>query len=382
MDFEHKYYKYKAKYSKLRMLGSHKGGKPKETLTDFTKSKLNTKLYDNFNQVGINALTIVEGKTHYEVGKQLGKSQSKRSVPKFGKIKKELYDKQYAIYEKYYPEYLDTIKGMADKLKIDVDKFTYSLISYEEPVNGCSILSYNNLIGRNYDWMCDSIRTVELIRADIKGFNKFVTIREGGFPDDKNGMYSKNYIHPISFCVDFINDKFLYCGMLWMNFSGKVESGISVFDYMRKMIETCDDVDDVIKFAKITPCGTPKFIYVADAKGNNIVIEHYSGLNYFIRKPSHGLLAQTNHIINKPFIEYDNEKRRPESKGRLEIIENKCTKFKPENLFDIKTILDSINVFAIQKNKASTTYQLLMDLPNKKIYFFTKYKLYQLHELL
>jgi len=150
------------------------------------------------------------------------------------------------------------------------------------------------------------------------------------------------------------------------------------------MAETCNNISDVKKFAKITPCGTPKFIFVADATGNKIVIEHYSGFNYSIQKPHNNLIIHTNHILEKNYIKYDKQKRRVESEKRYSIIKNKCDGSSPSNLLDIKTILDSKGVFSHQagaKNNPNTIYQLLMDLKHEQIYFFTKYKIYQLHEL-
>ena len=358
-------------------------------ISDFSVSTMNTSTYNNFDQVGINSLVKIKCNSHYDLGKQLGKLHNKKTIPKFGKID-NMYEIQYGIYKKYYPEYLECIRGMADQLDLDVDKFTNLFITFNEPVGSCSVISYKNLIGRNYDWLGDAVRTLELFSVSIKGYNQIVAIREGGFPDaisneyigenkKSPNVYHKNYVHPISFCVDFVNNKYLYIGMLWMNFSGKIENGLLVFDFMRKIAETCNDVNDVIKFLKIVPCGTPKFMFVADALGKQIVIEHFSGFNYHILKPSNHLLIHTNHIIYEPYIKYDNKKRRKESIERYNIIETKCEKLKPTNLLDMKVIID--NVFAEYKGKPKTIYQLLLDLPNGKIYYITKHKCYLLNEL-
>ena len=71
---------------------------------------------------------------------------------------------------------------MADQLDLDVDKFTNLLITNNEQVSSCSVISYKNLIGRNYDWMRDAIRTLELFSASVNGYNQIIAIREGGFP--------------------------------------------------------------------------------------------------------------------------------------------------------------------------------------------------------
>jgi predicted choloylglycine hydrolase len=350
-------------------------------LTDFPNDILNSPSYTNYDMVGLNSLVQIKAKSHYDLGLQISKIHKHKSVPKFSKINKIVYEQQYKIYKRYYPEYLEVIEGIADGLKVNIDKLTNCFISMNEPISGCSIINCNGLVGRNYDWYSDAIRTIELFAIDVKNYNKIIAIREGGFPDDKKKhTYVRNEIHPISGCVDFINNKFLYVGILFMHYTGKIYEGLFVLDFIHKMAETCNNILDVMKFLKKTPCNTPKFIFVSDRKGNSVIIEHYTGFNYYVREPVNNILIQTNHILNPTHIKYDKKKFRKESKNRYKYMEDKC-KNKALDYLDVKTILDSKEVFAIYNKKPSTIYQIIMNLSKKKIYLFTKYKVYQLQEL-
>lgn len=402
IDYLHKYKKYKIKYLKLYQkmrLGQNKnliGGSKNMYETDFPKTNMNTPTYNNFNHVGCNALTILKSNSHYNLGRLIGKVQNKRSKPKISKSiehDRDRYTKQYALYQKYYPELLESFRGLAEKIELNTERYIYSNIVTTPPHSGCSVVSYNNLIGRNYDWERDSIRAEELFQVEVEGFNKFVAINNPYMPDGhdneyvidgknekRNNVFVKNYVTNIGDGVDFINDKFLYIGLLWMNYSGEKKDGLMIIHFMRKMAETCGNVHDVEEFLKIIPCETPKFIFVADTEGNQIVIEHYTGLNYVIVRPTDGLLIHTNHILDEEHIKYDNKKHMKESIKRYNIIRDKCLEFKPTNLLEIKTVMD--NVFGEYKNRPSTIHQLFMNLPEKKVYYLTKYKIYNLHELL
>jgi predicted choloylglycine hydrolase len=315
--------------------------------------------------------------SHYEIGKQIAKL--KRTIPKLKSINKEKYKKQLQIYQHHYPEFLDEIKGIADSLKLDLDKYTYSKICLVTSIFGCSIFHYDGMIGRNYDFFVNSTDYVEFIKVKPKKFNSYICVSDGDcevFPKkkDKYGLtvIGKQYYEPVN-GDDYINDKNLYIGLL-NNPNKKVFNGLFSLDFMRRIAETCGSVKDVLNFIKVTPCMNSQFFFCADGYGNKITIEHFSGLDYKVFT-SKNLLIHTNHVLD-PKHKMKITKNVKESTNRYNIIKNMCMTNKPKNLLDIKNILD--NISCTMKGFNCTIYQLLIDIENKEYYMVWKGKVIKL----
>lgn len=314
--------------------------------------------------------------THYEIGKQICKKFDKYK-PKLKTIKKNYYEKQLLIYKKYYPELLDEIRGIADGLKLDLDKLTYNYLVDTSNFQNCSIFSYNGMIGRNYDWFVNSVDEVEVAYVKPKHFNSFVCVSDGNNEILKKKVdgitqMGKKFYSPLCGC-DYINNKFLYIGLLF-NYSKTKSSGLNILDFMRKISETCSNIKDVLKFIKVVPCAVSKFMFVSDSSGNTITIEHFSGLDYKVFSGKN--MIHTNHILDSKHIKLDNKKARKESISRYDTIKNTCKKIKPKSLLDIKVVLDE--VFAMWKGRPATIWQLLINLEKKQVYFLWKHKIYRL----
>jgi len=316
----------------------------------------------------------------YDNGKKYVKIFKHKNKPKLIKKNKKIYEKQLEVYNKFYPKILYEISGIADALGMDTEKLIQFMITPFK-IDGCSIFSYNGLIGRNYDWLTNSIDTIEIFRVKTPNLYSFLCINDGtsvkSTKKDKDGFYIiEQYIDTI--CGDdYINEKFLYIGILF-SYVKKNTIGLTCLHFMRRIAELCKNIDEVLKYMKEVPCATPKFYFVSDKSGKSIVIEHFGGTDYRVLHSSSCLLIHTNHVLDKQYIKYDNKKTRKESIERYNTIKTLCRKNKPKTLIEIKTILDDDKVFAMYKGREATVYQLLMDMRNKKIYFCWKHKIYKL----
>lgn len=324
--------------------------------------------------------------SHYEIGKQIGKTIKKEKINKI-KINKNNYKTQLKIYSKFYPKFLEEIKGICDTTKINVDTLTYNTINSVDK-SGCSVVYYDGMICRNYDWFINSIDLIELYSVKIPNYNNFICINDGVnvYPTkkDKNGFFiiDHQYIEPIS-GVDYINNKLLYIGVLFNNFTNKhIKNGLNPLHWMRCAIETCNNVDDVVKFVKVVPNSVPKFFFVADKNKNTIIIEHFGNLDHSIIYPKNNLLIHTNHILTNKYIRYDNKKTRTESVIRYNTIKKLIKIKKPLTLQTLLDIMNSNLIFQRYKNHPKTIYQLMINLKKKKLYYLWKGKKYDLYKYL
>jgi predicted choloylglycine hydrolase len=330
----------------------------------------------------------VSGDTHYSIGIKIANiyNKEKRKKPTLKKITngkaKKIYDEMFNLYTTYYPEYIEELKGLADGLKINRERLIYTYLTIGEGKHCCSIVGYNGMIGRNYDWYVNCAKFMRLYNVSITGYNKFICIDDGGFPDGKNETYIYKYSQPI-IGVDFFNDKFLYIGLLWMYFSEKTEmNGIFALDFMRKVAETCNNIDDVINLIKKIPIRNPKVFFIGDKTGRYIQIENYRIHEFKIFKPQNDLLIHTNNILNPKFRKYDDKWYSKESKRRYRAVVEGIYKIKPKTLMNMKTVMDDERIFSFYKGKPETIYQLFMNLKNREIFFMTKYRVSKISDLL
>jgi len=271
------------------------------------------------------------------------------------------------------------MKGLAKILKINQDKLIYNNICPDySGIFGCSIFSYKGLIGRNYDWFANAIGNVSFGYVAPKGFYKFFYVNDGDaevIKKDKNGIYllKKSTINYIG-GGDYINEKYLYIGLLYNPYKPlKMQFGLTSYDIMRKIAETCKNIKEVIETFKKIPCTHSQFFFISDPT-KSIVIEHFGGYDYKIFKSTNDLLIHTNHILSKKYSKY-NKKIQDESKKRYEIIKNACLEIKPKTLVDVKVILDK--VFDFYKGKPHTIWQFLMNLERKEVYLLWKHQIYK-----
>lgn len=117
--------------------------------------------------------------THYEIGRQFGKLY-KTNKHKFSS--NPVSTKQLNIYKKFYPEILEELTGIADEMNIDkklvINDHISSII---KPKNACSIFSYNNLVGRNYDWANEAKKISHVCLIQPTNFNSYISISDGGY---------------------------------------------------------------------------------------------------------------------------------------------------------------------------------------------------------
>jgi isopenicillin-N N-acyltransferase-like protein len=230
----------------------------------------------------------------FEIGKQQGRFYRKNGISFDNVRDDDVLNKQLRIYKKYYPDFLERCRGVAEVMKCPEDHVLDCFLVWNTQVEnsrkkGCTIFGIKSkkgvFVGRNYDWIPTAEKFFGVYRMMIPGKNPFV-----GVSDMDVGPKSN---HPYFFDPDdAINDKGLYIGLTYA-YDDNWNYGISPTQMITLISETCSSVGDALSMFKKVPLSFPKNFFIADKKGDMAVVEHTSK-RYKVVYPKDNILIQTN----------------------------------------------------------------------------------------
>lgn len=312
-------------------------------------------------------------------------------------IDNEIFDKQYAIYQKYYPEMIEEIKGIAHGGGFDEKQSLWYFMgcSYikgkkdgknqyhrtaDPPLSktvhskGCSIFSLETkkgtYLGRNYDWTQKMEDYVTVFTQETPKNPKrypFVAVTDMGceepFIDPRYHTYSG---------ADFINNKLLFIGYTFF-FCDLWNFGLHPTDFMKLVAETCQTLEEVVELVNKVPVLIPKNFFVMERTGRCLCIEH-STRDFKILYPQNGMLVQTNHAIHPELAKVDEVLKvvpGHDTFVRLEEIYMQLRDYQYHKNFDftcIKSIMRDPSSFVFpQQEYNKTIWTLEMCYPEKRI---------------
>lgn len=320
-------------------------------------------------------MQIFEGNS-FEIGKQLGKIYKKNGM-KLDKVKvdKTILQNQIKIYEEYYPEKLEELRGINEILKIDNDKLFYFFICSELDwykrnyiPKSCSIFGVKNktnlFVGRAYDWLKSTEKEFKYYKMKLQ--SKYTYI---GLTDMSVVSYKPKKEFLFYNPDDAINEKGLYIGLTF-SLIENWNYGLSNTDLISLIAERCSNVEEAIKFIKKVPLCVPKFFFIADKYGNMAVIESDSK-NKVVRKSKNSLI-QTNHNISSELKKEDKmliKYPKNTTKIRYQAIEEYIQQKENIQLKDLNLILEKLPVCQ-SKFGIYTIWTLILDM-KKQRYFLT-----------
>lgn len=206
--------------------------------------------------------------SHYQAGFKWGQLLRKKGIiikgsPTFG-ITEEM--KQFTkdckpVYEKYYPEVTEEIKGIADGQESSFDLLSTILFSIYcfKPVNKCTCFAFNTkdktIFGRNSDFL------VSLKKLYMNCLYKL------------DGVYAFNgnttaYVE----MEDGVNEYGLAVGLTFM-YPHLRKNGLNAGMLVRFLLEKCKTVQEAIKELKRLPIASAQTITLADKTGKIAVVE-------------------------------------------------------------------------------------------------------------
>jgi len=244
--------------------------------------------------------------SHFEIGRQVGEQYRK-----WGKKElyipihaKQLLSTQIKLYENYYPNYIDYLRGVAKGCLLDEQGALLSFLTgFLHPpkatINRCSSLVIRNhqgiYIGRNYDYFESSEKASALInyRHTNDSAFSFIGITDMAASRPYIRMPSGDYVIMID---DAWNDKGLYISLNGAP-GNSAYTGICITHSVQLIAESCSSVDEAINAVEKTPLNRPVIFTLADKKGNMAVVEKPLSEKMRIRR-SEKFVVATNHYID------------------------------------------------------------------------------------
>lgn len=255
----------------------------------------------------------LRGKNSLEIGKQLGKIYKKNGFSvDWVNIKRDVYIQQLKIYRKHFPDFLEELEGVAITGGYDQDKLNYSFIGnsvawlMSKPRyvrTACSVFGFkkdrNVFVGRNYDWLPATEKAFKIYKTYNDRAYRYLTVSDMNIYKERTAIKDQVYLP-----IDCINEKGLFIG-LTASINNDWAFGLSSMHIIKLIAENCKNVQEAVKVFNKVPLNCAKNFFIADAKGNMAIIEHFSGLNMKVITPKEDILIKTNHYIDPEFATRD-----------------------------------------------------------------------------
>ena len=304
--------------------------------------------------------------SHYDCGFHWGSLLQKNNViiakqDTFivSKKRKEFTKKSVPIYQKYYPEILEEIKGIAKGQGTsyqDMLAFLLSMYCFEFN-NKCTCIAYsdqkNIFLGRNSDF---------LVQIEKLYMNCLYSLDHGyAFNGNTTAFVEME---------DGVNEFGLAIGLTFV-YSLDIAPGFNGGMLVRYLLEKCKTVFQAIKVLQTIPIASSQTITLADASGEIAVVECNSKDISIIYPDKKGYVVTTNHFNSINMSKYtDYQIDNWHSLERYHVALNALN----NNNISKETILDILSGkygFMCQydrKTGADTVWSVGYDLSNKKIY--------------
>ena len=210
--------------------------------------------------------------------------------------RKEFAIKCLPVYEKYYPEILDEIKGIADGQQTSYeDMLTFLLSMYcFEFYNKCTCIAISDinqiLLARNSDFLVELEKLYMNCLYDLDGCYSF------------NGNTTA-FIE----MEDGVNEYGLAVGMTFI-YPQNIMPGINAGMLVRYILEKFQTLQEAIQFIKIVPIASNQTITIADALGNIAVVECNSqNVEIIYPLENENFVVTTNHFYSLVMKKYNKD---------------------------------------------------------------------------
>lgn len=307
--------------------------------------------------------------SHYEAGFHYGnllyrngKIIKNNHTFKITKERKKFAQKCLPIYEKYYPEILDEIKGLAAGQKSsfeDFYTFLFSMYCFEFN-NHCTCLAFaddNTIIfGRNSDFL------VSLEKLYMNCLYKLAYVY--AFNGNTTAFIEME---------DGINEYGLAVGLTFV-YPTFIKPGINAGMLVRYLLEKCKTTDEAIEAIKKIPIASQQTLTIADCKGNIAVVECNCETVEVIKPNKDGnFVATTNEFTSEKMKQYNNyHVDNWKAEERFLVAYHTLKENKEDySLTLAQDILSGKYGFMCQydrKLNADTVWSVIYDIENKSIY--------------
>ncbi len=308
-------------------------------------------------------------KSHYEAGFHYGKLLYEHGkiichqpTFKITEERKKFAESCLPIYEKYYPEILEEIKGLAmGQHRSYEDFYTFLLSMYCFEFNPhCTCIAmkdpYHILFGRNSDFLVslEKLSMNVLYKLDhVYAFNGHTT----AFIEMEDG----------------INEYGLAVGLTFV-YPTIIKAGLNAGMLVRYLLEKCQSTKEALSLLKKIPIASQQTLTIADRSGDIVVVECNSEkVEIMTPDDENDFVVATNRFhldIMKPFNHDEVDDWRAEE--RYLVASHTLEAYKDHFSLDLmKDILAGKYGFMCQydRNKnADTIWSVIYDIKNSRIY--------------
>lgn len=231
---------------------------------------------------------------HYEIGFRFGTSLAKHNQYLLSHVpfpvtqeRKDFARSCIPVYQEYFPEILEEIRGLAEGQLCEPDMLQAVLFSMYAmpPACSCSCFAISDeghvLLGRNSDFLTEleKLNTNVIYRFSNNSYN--FTGNTTAFVEMEDG----------------VNEYGLVVGLTSI-YPITIKPGFSAGLLLRFFLEKCRSTEDVICRIRQLPIASAQTITVADAKGNIAVIECNSERTEVIRPSGKQVFVCATNIFN------------------------------------------------------------------------------------
>lgn len=236
--------------------------------------------------------------THKEIGKQLARKLDAKKfympAPAFF-TEKEVAEAM-EVYDKYCPGLREELEGFAEEAKLEIKDIASTWMTYLVPrCSGLAILGSkmedgHTRLARNYEF---SIDDEDLTVCQMQAEGKYTHI--GG---TAVGFGRTEGINECGLAVSMSS-----CGLPVSNIEGmKVPKikGLQFWAVIRSILDNCKNVEEALKLALEMPIAYNINLYLADDKGNAVLLETIDGHKAYQQiseDSSKKYVCGTNHIV-------------------------------------------------------------------------------------
>jgi len=296
--------------------------------------------------------------SHYLAGFKYGEKLYNKGLNPFEHIKISQRRKTYAqlclpIYQKYYPEIIEEIQGMADGLRVSserIQSFLFSMYAYT--YCGCSCIAYVDknqiLLGRNSDFVKDIGKVSDSVDYRLNNAYSFIG-------------------HTTAWCEmeDGMNDQGLAVGLTFI-YPTYIDIGMNAGMLVRYILEKCQSVKEALEFLETVPIGSAQTLTLADKYGHICVVE-CNCKNMIVRYPQEHMIYATNHFVSQKMKKYQTPLQDDiHSHERYETM--KTMSYQRFDLQKLKKLLSGDYGFMCQyEGKVDTIWSIIYDIKHMSI---------------
>ncbi len=241
-------------------------------------------------------------KSHYEAGRNWGsllyrhgKIISQTPAFEISPRRQEFASECLPVYERYYPEILMEIRGLAEGQQSSYEDFCTFLFSMYcfEFQNHCTCFAFQDkehiILGRNSDFLTALEKLYLNCLYQLDGAHRF-NGNTTAFIEMEDGINEQGLAIGITFVYPTVTGAGLNAGML-----------------VRYLLEKCSTTEEAVERLRAIPIASQQTLTLADRAGDLAVIEcNCSHVEVIRPAGSDGFVAATNSFVSQKMAAYNN----------------------------------------------------------------------------